>query len=310
MSLRTGKLLMDCFKRSAQWRELQDEELVKLKKVMKTIMDDIVSVCDKNNLNYILFYGTALGAIRHKGYIPWDDDIDLAMPREDYEAFLKIAEKELGDKYYVRAASKGDPIAVPTCHVKLKGTKYVNYSDLVALENEPEYVKCIYVDIFPLDNASNIHFIRRIDGIISLLILFFISCVSVKDSVKIMQEKGVQLSKKEKKSFRVKVMLGNIFGIINKVRWYRLYDKFVKKNKNNDSKYVTCYVGGKTIERGTYLRDKILLTSYAEFEGTNYRISKDYDYYLKHTYGDWRVIPNKEHQDIHPIFELDFNDNQ
>ena len=70
MSLRTGKLLMDCFKRSAQWRELQDAELAKLKKVMKTIMDDIVAVCDKNNLNYILFYGTALGAIRHKGYIP------------------------------------------------------------------------------------------------------------------------------------------------------------------------------------------------------------------------------------------------
>lgn len=309
MSLRTGKLLMDCFKRSAEWKDLQGEELVKLKKVMKTIMDDIVAVCDKNNINYILFYGTALGAIRHKGYIPWDDDIDLAMPRKDYEMFLKIAGKELGDKYYIRAASKGDPIAVPTCHVKLKGTKYVNYSDLVALENEPEYAKCIYVDIFPLDNASNIHLIRRIDGIISLLILFFISCVSIKNAVKYLKEKGVQLSREEKDAFRLKVTLGKIFGIIDMVKWYRLYDKFVKKNHNNKSRFVTCYVGDKTIEKGTYLREKILQTSIAEFEGTNYRISKDYDYYLKHTYGDWRVVPNKDHQQIHPIFELDFNNN-
>ena len=77
-----------------------------------------------------------------------------------------------------------------------------------------------------------------------------------------------------------------------------------------DFSFLTAVRISTTIESGTYLRDKILLTSYAEFEGTNYRVSKDYDYYLKHTYGDWQVIPNKEHQIIHPVFELDFNDNQ
>ena len=58
--------------------------------------------CEKNNLKYYILYGTLLGAIRHKGFIPWDDDIDVGMPRDDYEKFLKITFNRTFQKYFLR----------------------------------------------------------------------------------------------------------------------------------------------------------------------------------------------------------------
>ena len=65
-------------------------DLDKLHFVLVEILDYFVSICEKNNLRYFLVYGTALGAYRHKGFIPWDDDLDVAMPRKDYQKFLEI----------------------------------------------------------------------------------------------------------------------------------------------------------------------------------------------------------------------------
>ena len=71
--------------------------LIKLKKEEIKILDYFVQICEKYNLNYVLVGGTLLGAVRHKGYIPWDDDLDVAMPRKDYEKFLKSFKET--DKY-------------------------------------------------------------------------------------------------------------------------------------------------------------------------------------------------------------------
>ena len=74
-------------------REMMDKaNLDKLKKTELEVMDYFVSICKKYNLTYYLFWGTLLGAIRHKGFIPWDDDIDVVMPPDDYLKFLNIME--------------------------------------------------------------------------------------------------------------------------------------------------------------------------------------------------------------------------
>ena len=69
---------------------MQKIEIDELKKIQLQILDDVVAFCDKEDLTYFLAYGTLIGAIRHNGYIPWDDDIDLVMPRDDYDYFCLL----------------------------------------------------------------------------------------------------------------------------------------------------------------------------------------------------------------------------
>ena len=80
-------------------------DIKKLHEVLVEILDYFVSVCEKNNLQYFLVYGTALGAYRHKGFIPWDDDLDVAMPREDYQRLLSILENNPNEGYSIQNES-------------------------------------------------------------------------------------------------------------------------------------------------------------------------------------------------------------
>ena len=79
----------------------EPEILAKLHKTQIEILEEFERICEKHNLEYFAIYGTAIGAVRHQGFIPWDDDIDVGMLREDYEKFLEIAKKELGEKYQI-----------------------------------------------------------------------------------------------------------------------------------------------------------------------------------------------------------------
>lgn len=84
--------------------KLNENDLYELKKVEIELLKFFIDICDKYKLKYFVLYGTLLGAVRHKGFIPWDDDIDVGMLREDYECFLKVAQEELPE--YVFFANK------------------------------------------------------------------------------------------------------------------------------------------------------------------------------------------------------------
>ncbi|WP_303815737.1 LicD family protein [Acidaminococcus timonensis] len=89
---------MDCKK----IRELSSEELDQIHHCLLSILKDFIFVCDKYNLHYTLGGGSVLGSVRHQGFIPWDDDLDINMPRADYEKFKKIFSKELVNEYELR----------------------------------------------------------------------------------------------------------------------------------------------------------------------------------------------------------------
>lgn len=119
----------------AQLRALQLAEL--------SILKDIDAVCKKHNIEYFLDSGTALGAARHKGFIPWDDDIDIGMFREDYERFLPLAKEELKEKYVVACPGEIPGFAPMFAKVWKKGTKFYTDETIDAGLDQG-----VFVDIF------------------------------------------------------------------------------------------------------------------------------------------------------------------
>ena len=98
--------------------------LQKLKEEQLKVLDYIVKVCEENSLEYFLIGGTLLGAVRHRGYIPWDDDLDLAMPRKDYEKFIKIFLNQDNGKYILDTNNHSKYYWLPFLKVRNKNTIY------------------------------------------------------------------------------------------------------------------------------------------------------------------------------------------
>ena len=124
-----------------------------LKRVQKTeliILKDFVELCDKNNLIYFGIAGTAIGAIRHGGFIPWDEDIDVAMPRKDFDKFIEIAKKEYSDKYTIMNGDENENYPLLTTRRMMNGTEFV--------EEPLKDIDCplgIFLDIYPLDKIPD-----------------------------------------------------------------------------------------------------------------------------------------------------------
>lgn len=131
---------------------MEKEKLRALQLVQMTIMDDIHRVCIEHNLRYYLIGGSALGAIRHKGFIPWDVDIDIAMPRNDYESFIMKYSKELPNGLCCVDYRTDKDYYSPHALVYMKGSKLVQKDDYL----NPQFKRYgIFVDILPLDQCPN-----------------------------------------------------------------------------------------------------------------------------------------------------------
>ena len=131
-------------------RFYNDEDLKKIQNLELEMIKEFIDFCEKHDLTYFLIAGSALGAVRHNGFIPWDDDLDIGMPREDYEKFLMLAKSKLLDKYHILNAEQYEEYPLLTTQMALKGTKFVveNFKTL----NIPFG---IYLDIFPFDGMCD-----------------------------------------------------------------------------------------------------------------------------------------------------------
>lgn len=133
--------------------------LDKLHHVQVEILRDFSAVCEKYQLKYFAVYGTAIGAVRHGGFIPWDDDVDVAMLREDYEKFLQIFPKEMKEHYQLMTPELDENYTCTVTHLQRKHTKFISE----VTENLP-YEQCIDLDIFPLDEVAEEERARKKQG--------------------------------------------------------------------------------------------------------------------------------------------------
>lgn len=132
------------------YQEYDSATLKKLQKIELSILKDFIWLCDKYNLEYFSFAGTAIGALRHQGFIPWDDDIDVCLPRASFERFLAAADQEFSDKYTIMNFERDQNYPLTTTRWMLKGTEF--------REEVMKDVECelgIFLDIYPFDNVAD-----------------------------------------------------------------------------------------------------------------------------------------------------------
>lgn len=273
--------------------------LNKLHQVQLEILKDFAKVCAKYSLPYFAIYGTAIGAVRHQGFIPWDDDIDVGMLREDYNIFCRVFQKELGDKYNLMTPELDERYACTVTHIQLKGTRFVSY-----VSKDLKYEQGIFMDIFPFDCVAEDKKKRKKQGLESNFLgrLLFLTGTPYP----YIPYRGI---KKE-----IAGLMCNIvhYGCkILHITPKKIYKKYVEKvtayNISEGSDYVTSfeYAGG--------LNDKVKKTDLfplkqIQFEDVKINIPANNHEFLTKVYGDYMKIPKEEERINHMPYILDFGD--
>ncbi len=259
----------------------KDLELEEVKKIELELLKYFLEICNRHNLKYYLVAGTCLGAVRHQGFIPWDDDIDVGMPRKDYEKFLEIAQAELPEHIFLQTG-KTDP-DYPLNYAKLRN------SNTTFWETSYKYMKVnegIFLDIFPYDGTSNAKIFKLKKSFYEKNILLAFHMPSCDGSFK--------------RRF-IKRFARIFFGKYQKFRDKR--DKLLKKNEYEKCDIVADYAG-------TWGDDEICPKVYfgngtmAKFEGLDVVIPENYDAYLKSLYGDYMQLPPEEARHPHHYCEV------
>lgn len=127
-----------------------DNDLRKIQLCQLDMALEVKRICERNDIKYFLIGGTLLGAVRHHGFIPWDDDLDIGMLREDYFKFLKICPSELYKEYYLQTANNERKFGLGFAKIRLNGSMFVE--DTI---KDIDMHKGIFIDIFPFDNMPD-----------------------------------------------------------------------------------------------------------------------------------------------------------
>lgn len=137
-------------------KETDGSVTLKLHSCQLLLAAELKRICENNNIKFFMIAGTLLGAVRHKGFIPWDDDMDFAIMRSDYGRFLEACKKELGEKFILQEMFVDENYALPMAKLLLKDTKLV---ERTTVKNGA--VKGIYIDVFPYDNIPDDENLRK-----------------------------------------------------------------------------------------------------------------------------------------------------
>jgi lipopolysaccharide cholinephosphotransferase len=264
-------------------KQLDSATLTKLHIVQVQILDEMVRICEKYNLTYFLAYGTLLGAVRHKGFIPWDDDIDITMPRKDYERFLELCNTELHNDYYI--ADVPFMRIIPWLRLCKKNTLFV--ADYIT--NESDYFG-IYIDIFPGDNVPKnalLQYLRynliRI-GNISLFL------------------KDGRLNYRDIKNPIERIIAQLIKILTNRSDFSTLFNlrkKIMTFYNNRKTGLIANSISTYGYKKETFLESIIYPLGKIEFEGKYYSCPNNADLFLKHVYGDYMQVPPIEERKTH-----------
>lgn len=267
---------------------LNEQDLQIIKNAELRIVNEINQICLRNNIKYSMIGGTLIGAVRHHGFIPWDDDIDLMMERSEYERFLSISEKELSEEFYIADYEHTPSIGEPFTKIMMKNT--VMKECFTGSSNAPAG---IFVDIFPVDNAPESKIFKTIQRYKNYSL-----------RKKILIKSDYRFGKTGVKKI--------IYDALGKFTFESKSD-LVRKYRNNQTKYnhrnTAEYVslcGAYDYNRETLPKQWLSEYIFLEFEGQKLMAFRDYDKILRHYFGDYmKLPPENERICRHAVAELD-----
>lgn len=294
--LRTHKHIHRLALTSPMMYAMTPQELRELQLYLVDILKDILEFCERRQLQVMLAFGSALGAVRHKGFIPWDDDLDLMMPRKDYNIFLKEFSQEYAHKYNVMAPGFQGETKTNFAKIVDKNTRLLEIMDI-----EAPYPCGVFVDIFPVENCPTNFIKRKYKWFVSLALMFICGSTAMWQFRNESFKKFMRQDKKALLNYRIRLSIGCFFSFLKHRTWCNIYDSFVQERRETGMLHVPTAGAYDWIGMD---KEIILPHSYVEFEGIRVPVPNDTHKYLTHRYGDYMQVPPEDKRERH--FVVDF----
>lgn len=278
----------------AKARKYTDDELCRLRQIQMDMYREIRSICERHAISHVATGGSALGAVRHNGYIPWDDDLDIAMMREDYDRFLRCAREEIDPRYFVQNADTDPHYGNYFTKIRCNGTLFVQNSD----KNDKSH-HGIFIDVFPIDRLTDCVEER---GKYRRQLMVAYQLFLAKCSSGISGETDSAFGKIKhliRASLHVLLLPASKKKLFNKVD--TLSQRYNKDNPGTLMVSIVYAMTGRCIEE-----EAIFPPVEHPFEGDTILIPHDSDRYLSRIFGNYMELPPVEKRVNHRPIKLSF----
>lgn len=237
---------------------------------MLEMLKQIDRICRAHDIHYMLYAGSLLGAVRHQGFIPWDDDLDVVMPRPDYERFLEVAPQEIdASRYYVQREF--------TEHWPMFFSK-LRKNDTACIERYvPRDLQThmgVYIDVFPCDNLSDSKFLRSLQFLASKVVI----------------ARGL-----DRRGYATDNWVKKLFMLVCRIMPEHLCRRIVKLEAHNETAMVHCFLGSASkYEKSVFPRAWFTDIRQMQFEDSLFFVPTHYHDVLTVLYGDYMILPSEE----------------
>lgn len=275
-----------------KWREIYtDEQIRHLQEIELNTLDILDKVCSQIGVSFFAYGGTLLGAVRHKGFIPWDDDLDIAMLRSDYERFIEEADNYLPKEYVLQTPYNDKRTPYPYLKLRLKGTRYVEYGYHKLKTEQGIYADIYPIDQLPDDDALYYKQFRKYQRLVKLYA--WRQCPYISDS---------SISFPSLIKIGVKFCLSRLLLLIPQKFLVRKIDVVAKKYNGENTKRM----GNLNYPKPKNLFSSILPFEVGEFNGRLIKLPNGWANHLASRYGDYMQLPPEEQRLGHKPYLLDF----